>query len=87
MQNMSLILYLKTNDVSSIQYQFAVQFMLNIIGSFYYLHRFFKYLLNYTNGNNLCSVAVIKLRIERRMIMANIENKENTSRPISKTTD
>ena len=35
----------------------------------------------------MCSVAVIKLQIERRIIMTNIENKENTSRPISKTTE
>ena len=45
------------------------------------------YLLNYTNGNILCSVAVIKLQIERRMIMANIENKESTNNPINKTTE
>ena len=35
----------------------------------------------------MCSVAVIKLQIERRITMANIENKETTNSPINKTTE
>ena len=38
-------------------------------------------------GNIWCSVVVLKIQIERRIIMANIENKEKTNTPINKTTE